>query len=226
VGTVQPPGDVRSVLADELDCLRQIVTGVSDAEFVRATACEGWRVADLLVHLRLDAEALLCGLVVPCDDSIDRDFISYWKDWPSPGQITFADVRCTWAFAAAYATADSLRGHVDEAILAAAMASRAAPAGRVRFQNHVLAIDDLLAMFAVEFALHHLDLLVAVPDRPGPEPDALELIVCTLDGLLDPHHPTSWDQLTYVRKATGRQPLDAADRKELGSKASRYPAFG
>jgi hypothetical protein len=50
-------------------------------------------VADLLVHLRLDAEALLYGLAVPCDDAIDRDFISYWKDWPSPVQTRLQRVR-------------------------------------------------------------------------------------------------------------------------------------
>ena len=219
-------GDVRVVLADELDRLRQIVAGVSDAEIVRATSCEGWSVADLLVHLRLDGEELLRGLTVPCDDPVDRDYVSYWKDWPASGQATFADVRWIWATAASYTTTDSLRGHVDEVMTAAAAVSRVAPGGRVRFQNHVLSIDDLLTMFSVEFAVHHLDLLVAVPDRPGPEPGALELAVSTLDGLLGPRHPTSWDQLTYVRKATGRQRLDAADIAELGTDSSRYPAFG
>ncbi len=219
-------GDVRVVLADELDRLRQIVAGVSDAEIVRATSCEGWSVADLLVHLRLDGEELLRGLTVPCDDPVDRDYVSYWKDWPASGPATFADVRWIWATAASYATTDSLRSHFDEVMTAAAAVSRVAPGGRVRFQNHVLSIDDLLTMFSVEFAVHHLDLLVAVPDRPGPEPGALALAASTLDGLLGPRHPTSWDQLTYVRKATGRQRLDAADIAELGADSSRYPAFG
>ena len=168
-------GDVRVVLADELDRLRQIVAGVNDAEIVRATSCEGWSVADLLVHLRLDGEELLRGLTVPCDDPVDRDYVSYWKDWPASGPATFADVRWIWATAASYTTTDSLRSHFDEVMTAAAAVSRVAPGRRVRFQNHVLSIDDLLTMFSVEFAVHHLDLLVAVPDRPGPEPGALAL---------------------------------------------------
>jgi hypothetical protein len=46
------------VLAEELDDLGTIAAGLGDAELVRATACQGWRVADLLVHVRLGAEDL------------------------------------------------------------------------------------------------------------------------------------------------------------------------
>jgi hypothetical protein len=77
-----------------------------------------------------------------------------------------ADGGWIWANAS-WATADGLRGHFDEAMVAAAATSRTAPPGRMRFQNHAIAVEDLLAMFAVEFVTCHLDFLVAVPDRPG-----------------------------------------------------------
>jgi hypothetical protein len=42
-----------------------LVDGVTDAELLRPTGCEGWRVADLVVHLRFGAEGLLVGLATP-----------------------------------------------------------------------------------------------------------------------------------------------------------------
>ena len=82
-------------------------------------------------------------------------------------------------------------------------------------------------MWAVEFCVHHLDLLVGVPDRPGPRPAAFQLALSTIDGLLgELQRPASWDELTYLRKATGREPLDDADRDHLGKDVAKYPVFG
>jgi len=129
--------------------------------------------------------------------------------------------------AAWYTTAEGLRRHFDDVVDMAASASRAARDGRVRLHGHVQSTEDFLAMWAVEFCLHHLDLLVGVPDRPGPRPGAVELALSTVDGLLgELQRPASWDELTYLRKATGRKPLDDADRDHLGASVSRYPVFG
>lgn len=227
VPTTSLPSTVRAVLAEELDDLRNIVAGLSDAELVHASGCQGWRVADLLVHLRLGAEDLLHGLAAPCAGPADRDYISCWKDWPARSEVTFSDVRLTWAMAAWYTTAEGLRRHFDDVVDMAASASRAARDGRVRLHGHVQSTEDFLAMWAVEFCLHHLDLLVGVPDRPGPRPGAVELALSTVDGLLgELQRPASWDELTYLRKATGRKPLDDADRDHLGASVSRYPVFG
>ncbi len=62
MGTASQPSDVQAVLAEELDDLRSIVAGLNDAEIIRETGCQGWRVADLVVHLRLGAEDVLHGL--------------------------------------------------------------------------------------------------------------------------------------------------------------------
>ncbi len=227
VPPTSPPSNVRAVLAEELDDLRSIVAGLSDAELVRATGCQGWRVADLLVHLRLGAEDLLHGLAVPCGGPADRDYISCWEEWPARGEATFSDVRLTWAMTAWYTTAEGLRRHFDDVVGMTATASRAARPGHVRLHGHVQTSEDFLTMWAVEFCVHHLDLLVGVPDRPGPRPGAFELALSTIDGLLgELQRPASWDELTYLRKATGREPLDDADRDHLGKDVAKYPVFG
>jgi hypothetical protein len=91
-----------------------------------------------------------------------------------------------------------LRRHFADTARAAAGVSRQAPAGRFRFQGH-----------------------------RGPLPEALALTARTLDSLLgDGGRPSSWDDVTYALKATGRVPLDTPDREFLGHLAGQYPVFG
>ncbi len=59
-------------------------------------------------------------------------------------------------------------------------------------------------MWAVELAIHHLDLLVGLAEQPAPRPRALELGARTLDGLLGAARRACWDRSTYLRKGTGR----------------------
>lgn len=220
------PGDVRSVLGVAIDDLLLMVGSLSDAELIRPTGCEGWRVADLVVHLRMGAEALLAGLVCPSEKPSDRDLVSYWRDWPVADRPGFSDVRTTWAMAAAYGHGESLIAHFADVVTAAARAAREAPSGRFAFQGHVLEAEDLLGTWVVEFTLHHLDLLVGLPDRPEPSSGALEFTAWTLDQFIGAPRPGWWDIPTYVRKATGRLPLSDTDRSRLGATEERYPAFG
>jgi hypothetical protein len=59
---------VGAVRAEEVDHVRRIVRGLGDRDLVVASVCEGCWVADLVVHLRLGAEAILIGLSSPTDD--------------------------------------------------------------------------------------------------------------------------------------------------------------
>jgi hypothetical protein len=216
-----------ALLADELCALLDIVDQASETDLIRATGCLGWRVADLIVHLRLDAEGILSGLASPSAAPPDRDYVSYWRDWPAAGPATFADVRWTWAAAAMYASSAGLRQHFRDVTQAAARAvSEPARAPAVQFQRHVLAAGDFLAMWLTEYVLHHLDLVAELPWAPGPGPAGLDLAAATVDGLAGGPRLPAWDTGTYVRKGTGRVPLTDDERAELGPRAARYPVFG
>ncbi|MHB1533260.1 MAG: maleylpyruvate isomerase N-terminal domain-containing protein [Acidimicrobiales bacterium] len=218
--------DVRGVLGDELALIGDLVRGLSDPELIRASGCEGWRVADLIVHLRMSSEAILAGLVNRTDEPADRDFVTYWRDWPPKGPPGFADVRSTWATSAVYSEGRWLLAHFAGMRGAAERAARAAPPGRLSFQGHVLDVEDFLAMWTVEFTVHHLDLTLNTTEAPGPLPAAVELVTATLDGLLDAPRPAWWDTDTYIRKGSGRELLTEIDTARLGIAAERYPAFG
>ena len=104
-------------------------------------------------------------------------------------------------------------------------AGRVGPADLVRTQGRVLSVDDLLSTLVVEAAVHHLDLVVRL-DRPGPAAGPLAEVRRVLEGLLAAPLPSDWDDVTAARRGTGREPLTAADRGELGTSADAFPLFG
>lgn len=214
----------RAILVEEIELLRQLVVGLSDRQLVLSTRCVGWHVADLVVHLRMSFEAVLMSLTARTLAEPDRDFVSYWRDWPAGDAPGFGDVRFTWASSAAYASSTGLRTHFEDTAQAALGAVRACPEGRVGFQGHVMDTADVLGMWATEFAVHHLDLLSEIDGAPTV--DALEVAAETLDRLLHARRPAWWDLSTYILKASGRLALLPEERSLLGPTAGRYPAFG
>jgi hypothetical protein len=215
-----------TLLAEQVERLREVVRGLSDRDLIEASGCRGWRVADLVVHLRRGAESILLGLASPTEDPPDRDVVSYWREWPARGEPTFADVRFTWANSAAYGSGDGLRQHFDDMAAGVALGVVAPLAGNRRFQGHVLHVEDFVATWVVEFALHHFDLTAHLADRPGPCEGAVELAAATLDGLIGLPRPAWWDVTAYVFKATGREALTEEDKLQLGGKAAVYPVIG
>lgn len=207
----------------------EVVQGLSDTDFARATRCPGMAVGPLLVHLLYDAERALAAFATPSVDDPDRDFVSYWKDFPpgADGDTSFVQV-----VASAYGRPSvGLVGHwreLSEAAVRAAAFGLVEKGKRVQTQGHVMAAKDFVATLILEATVHHLDLIVELPDAPEPDPEALQVTARTLDGLFGPEawDVIGWDTTTYVLKATGRLPLDAADREMLGAHAERLPLIG
>lgn len=223
------PAQIRDIAAGQVERLAGAVGGLSDADLVAPTLCAGWLAAHLLTHVRLGLSEHATSFAAPAapDEKPDRDYVSYWRDWPPSGApATYAGVRFHWANASAYATADGFLGHFADTARAAAGLSRQAPDGVFRFQGHIMVSEDILAMWTAEWVVHQLDLTAHLPGtRPAPLPEAVRVAASTLDGLLGTRRP-AWDDVTYILKGTGRVPLDSADREYLGAGAATYPAFG
>ena len=225
------PRDIREIAAGQAERLADVVAALSDADLAAPTLCAGWLVAHLLAHVRLGLAEQATSFAEPAGpgDAIDRDYASYWRDWP-PGNrpATYDAVRFYWASGSAYATADGLRRHFTDTARQAAGMSRQAPAGAFRLQGHVMDAADILAMWTVEGVIHQLDLTWHLPgERLGPTDAALALAVRTIDELTGgPVRVPAWDLATYVLKGTGRFGLDEAEREFLGERAGRFPALG
>ena len=208
--------------------LTQVARGLNDADFERPTRCAGVSVGALLVHLLYDAERALVAFATPSTAEPDRDFVSYWRDFPAgdAGEVSFFS-----AVASAYQPPTKLVGHWAEVSGAAARAAAVVLAEnghKVETQGHVLRAADFVATLVLEATVHHLDLTQELPEAPEPDPEGLQVTARTLDGLFGPEawDVIQWDTTTYVLKATGRLPLTEDDLELLGDHASRLPLLG
>ncbi|KAB1915882.1 maleylpyruvate isomerase N-terminal domain-containing protein [Micromonospora sp. AMSO31t] len=218
-------------LAQAYDGITAVVTPLDDAGLQRPTRCRGWLVADLLFHVLCDAQRALVALASPAPGPADVDDVSYWRAF-TPGDDDEASAKHAWWARRSAAAFDRPSGVVriwsDTAPAAVRAAAAADPDGHVTTQGHVLRVPDFLATLATEAVIHHLDLVVDLPDAPLPAEAPTRLAVATVDGLLsdDAVRPTGWDDRDYLLKATGRVPLTDRDRLELGEAAGWFPLLG
>ncbi len=209
--------------------LTETVQGLADEDFARPTRCDGMAVGPLVVHLLYDAERALTAFATPSTAEPDRDFVSYWGEFPAGSESDTSFVRTV---ASAYRNpSQTLVGHWREVSEAAVRAAAVALADKHRLietQGHVLRVGDFAATLVMEATVHHLDLILELPDAPEPDPEGLQVTARTLDGLFGPDawDVIGWDTTTYVLKATGRLPLDDRDREMLGAHATRLPLIG
>ncbi|MFI6331211.1 maleylpyruvate isomerase N-terminal domain-containing protein [Micromonospora chersina] len=218
-------------LAQAYDGITAVVAPLDDAGLQRPTRCRGWLVADLLFHVLCDAQRALVALASPAPGPADVDDVSYWRAF-TPGGDDDASVKHAWWARRSAAAFDRPSGVVriwsDTAPAAARAAAAADPDGHVTTQGHVLRVPDFLATLTTEAVIHHLDLVVDLPDAPLPAADPTRVAVATVDGLLsdDAVRPTGRDDRDYLLKATGRVPLTDRDRLELGEAAGWFPLLG
>jgi hypothetical protein len=225
------PPTLAATLGRAYGRLTETVQGLNDADFARETRCAGMPVGPLLVHLLYDAQRALIAFASPATAEPDRDFVSYWRDFPPRAWSDKPDTSFVRGVAAAYRRPAVLVQHwreVSEAAVRAAAAGLAEKGLRVETRGHVLRATDFVATLVLEATIRHLDLIVGLPDAPEPDPEALQVTARTLDGLFGPEawDEIGWDTTTYVLKASGRLPLDEDDREMLGPHADRLPLLG
>jgi uncharacterized protein (TIGR03083 family) len=204
-----------------------VVADLDDEESWRPTGCTGWAVRDLVFHCLQDAQRGLVALHTPSDEPVDRDAVTYWRDWRPDSAGAANGRRWVRVNASMFLDLGQLRELYLETLAAVVHAARAAdPARRVATQGHVLTSGDLITTLAVEATVHHVDLTVGLPLAPGPSPEGLAAVRTTLDGLLGRAALPEWSDAHYARVGTGRAPLTHAERAALGPAADRFPLFG
>ncbi|BCJ65511.1 maleylpyruvate isomerase N-terminal domain-containing protein [Polymorphospora rubra] len=225
------PLDASAALDATYAGITDVVGGIDDVDLLRPTRCRGLLVADLLVHLLADARRALLAFANPVAGPPDTDAVSYWRRYT----VTRTSEDLVWDVwrhrraAAAFERPDDIVDAWAETSAAAVGAARAAPYDAfVATQGRVLAVPDFVATLVTEAAVHHLDLIVELPEAPSPAPVVYGPAVTTLDGLLgdDAVRPVRWGPAEYLLKATGRVALDERDRTELGPAAIWFPLLG
>lgn len=213
-----------AALDAEYGALDELASGLTREELLDLSACRGWSRADLLFHMLLDAQRALVTLHSPVGGPADTDFVSYWRGFSASDERARAHARFVRLSVAASSDPGRIVSRWRETSAAARHAASVAADGFVTTQGHVLTTADFLATLVVEATIHHLDLVAGV-DREPPAAAGVALTTKTIDGLLGAARPLRWDDHTYLRKATGREPLDDDDRAALGDAAATLPVF-
>lgn len=100
----------------------------------------------------------------------------------------------------------------------------AARVGNILFQSRILGSGDFLATWAVEVAIHHLDLGKELRPDP-PASTAMALARQTVESLLEAPLPSDWDDVEAVMVGSGRQAPGRHQEEQLGAIANRLPAL-
>jgi uncharacterized protein (TIGR03083 family) len=221
-------------LTEQLDALRSLVDGLEDDEFARPTRCPGWTVAELVAH----CEGMLVRLVgenaQPVDGDAEIDRVGYYRYEPDAprededASKTFSEVVLDRVIdEVGGRSPEQLRAGLDSAIRRVAEGARAIPADRVikRSGHPRIAYAEFVASRNLEFGVHAMDIADAVRRPELVAPSTATVITAMLDGLLGAPLPDSlpWDATTYILTGTGRRPIGAAERAELGELAERFP---
>ena len=206
--------------------LADVLGSLSGADAWEPTGCAGWSVVDLGFHLLSDARRCLVALNTPANRPADTDAVDYWRAWRPPEPGDDEELWSTRIAASVHGGLAGIAGRYAETSAAALVAAgRMDPADLVRTQGRVLTVADFLSTLTVEAAVHHLDLVVRL-DRPGPAAGPLAEVRRVLEGLLGAPLPGGWDDVAAARRGTGREPLTAEDRAELGPAVAAFPLFG
>jgi hypothetical protein len=218
--------DPVSLLSRAYRDLSAVLSSLTVEEGFEPTGCAGWTPVDLGFHLLSDARRALVALHTPVAGPADTDAVDYWTAWRPPEPGDDEELWSTRVAASVHGGLPGIAGRYAETSAAVLVAAgRATLSDVVGTQGRSLTVADLLSTLAVEAAVHHLDLVLRL-DRPGPAGEPLAEVRRVLEGLLGSALPDRWDDVTAARRGTGREPLSAADRLQLGPGARRFPLFG
>jgi uncharacterized protein (TIGR03083 family) len=209
----------------ELDLFTSVVSDLSSPDFVAASFCRGWTVGDVIVHVHMALQEMLLGLVTRSSEPPDTDAASYWSA-SLPTNDDSADrldnIRFVRLLSSAYRRPTGMVRHLVPTVDGIRAAVPDLPPGALRFQGHVLSTGDFLATWAVELAIHHLDLTREL-ELPSPDPAASGLTRSTIEALAGSALPGSWDDRTVALLGAGRVEPDAEQAALL---SGRLPVLG
>ncbi|MGW5717798.1 maleylpyruvate isomerase N-terminal domain-containing protein [Amycolatopsis sp. NPDC003865] len=204
--------------------LHAAVADLSAEDFSRPSGCQGWLVRDLVCHLIVNAQDVLITLVTPAGTAPTHDAITYWTvtDEPPTGEDPGDAV--TVRLAAAYGDPELLRAHLADVGAAAGRAGELADPGlAVSTQDMVLTVADFLLVYALEWTLHHLDLIAHVPGATPPPAEGLARSREMLEKITGARFPASFSDTDVLLVATGRRAPTEAETAQLGDLAARLP---
>lgn len=217
-----------AALAAESEQAEAAMRSLGEADLIRPTRCEAWDVRGLIGHLIRDVDRIVAYLAASPPDRApspdDIDAVAYFRAF-DPVQAAPGVAQRSRETAAAYATHEALvEGFAQTWRHAVDAATAAGPERIVTVAwGHTMRLADYVPTRVLEMTVHGLDLADALGVQPWTTPGAAEVTRALLVGLLEREPPAGWDDTMFFDKGTGRAPLSASDRGELGAAAGRFP---
>ncbi|MFI8293459.1 maleylpyruvate isomerase family mycothiol-dependent enzyme [Streptomyces sp. NPDC085614] len=219
--------------AFRLECaaLTAAVAGLSEAGWNLPTRCTPWTVRDLLGHVCVVIDWLPAMLGAPAPGEAEISAVEYYRpdDRFSPRtngkRIALAQDRAAVpADGAAVAEDFAATWRRVERLC------RVQPSGRTVRTRHgdAMLLSEFLLTRVVEVAVHGLDLADALGREAWLSPAAGDAVT---ELLLGAEHTTAageleWSRPRFLRKATGREPLNEAEAAQVERLGIRWLALG
>ncbi len=218
----------RAAFLAGLDAFTECVQDLSDVQLMAASRCTGWTVGDVVVHVHLGLQEMLLGLVSPTSHEADTDASSYWQTTP-PSNDDDADqvdaMRFVRLLSGSYRRPSGAVRHMLPTVEGVRAATSRLEPGALRFQSRILPTGDFLATWAVELAIHHLDLGRELL-LPQPAPIAVHLARLTIEALAGTEAPRAWPDDTTVLLGAGRTRPDQQQRSQAPALSQKLPVLG
>jgi uncharacterized protein (TIGR03083 family) len=206
---------VPAAFRGEAGRLSQAMATVTGPEWDLPTGCPPWRVRDLLAHVRVVIAWLPGLLAAPAPERAEVNARQYYRpDHRFAPETNAARIALAQDQAALLADPEQLLADFTATWQRADQLCRAEPEGRVLRTRHgdAMLLPEFLLTRVVELSVHGLDLALALGRDPWLTPPAADLVEELLAG---PGTSTrlalGWDQPTFLRKATGRDPIGAVE---------------
>ncbi|GGY51756.1 maleylpyruvate isomerase N-terminal domain-containing protein [Streptomyces omiyaensis] len=222
---------VLEAFRQECEALDAAVSGLSAAEWKLPTRCAPWSVRELLGHVGVVIDWLPGMLDAPAPRRAEISAAEYYRPderFSPPANGT----RIALARERAARTADGAAsaGEFAATWRRADRLCRAEPAGRTVRTRHgdAMLLSDFLLTRVVEVAVHGLDVADALGREPWLTARAGDAVT---ELLLGADHEAAveglgWSRPRFLRKATGREPLDATEAARVERLGVRWLALG
>ncbi|HEX5541828.1 MAG TPA: maleylpyruvate isomerase N-terminal domain-containing protein [Micromonospora sp.] len=204
---------------------------LNEGDWSKPTACEPWSVAELLGHVATVLAWLPGMLEAEAPPEATVSAVGYYRpDDRFSTETNTKRIELARNRAAAADGGQALAEEFDQTWQEVYQRCEKEPAERVVRTRHgdAMLLTDFLVTRVVEVAVHGLDLAAALNRPPWLTDPAGQLLVELLLGPhgLDEVRELGWDRLTFLRKATGREPISAAETAEVETRGIRWLALG